>query len=83
MPLSDGRRTVAWKHRAPLQHWLESLFTSLRDGNTEIYAMDADGGNQENLTNHPAHDSWSRIGLPTERKLHSNPTEMATVLKST
>ena len=41
------------------------VFTSLRDGNTEIYVMDADGGNQENLTNHPAFDhfpDWSPDG---------------------
>ena len=41
------------------------VFTSLRDGNPEIYVMDADGGNQENLTNHPAYDSqpdWSPDG---------------------
>ena len=38
------------------------VFTSTRDGNSEIYVMDADGGNQERLTNHPAADSnptWS------------------------
>ena len=41
------------------------VFTSLRDGNTEIYVMDANGGNQENLTNHPAddrHPDWSPDG---------------------
>ncbi len=41
------------------------VFTSFRDGNNEIYVMDADGGNQENLTNHPSHDSapdWSPDG---------------------
>ena len=41
------------------------VFTSLRDGNNEIYVMDADGGNQENLTNHPAYDGqpdWSPDG---------------------
>ena len=41
------------------------VFTSRRDGDNEIYVMDADGGNQENLTNHPAHDSapdWSPDG---------------------
>ena len=41
------------------------VFSSLRDGNYEIYAMDAEGGNQENLTNHPAYDSqpdWSTDG---------------------
>ena len=38
------------------------VFTSWRDGNSEIYVMDADGGNQERLTNNPADDSkptWS------------------------
>jgi hypothetical protein len=31
-------------------------FVSKRDGNFEIYVMDADGGNQKNLTNHPEDD---------------------------
>ena len=41
------------------------VFSSTRDGNTEIYVMDADGGNQENLTNNGAYDfypSWSPDG---------------------
>ena len=41
------------------------LFTSNRDGNYEIYVMDADGKNQRNLTNNPALDvasSWSPDG---------------------
>ena len=41
------------------------VFTSLRDGNAEIYVMDAHGRNQENLTNHPAddrHPDWSPDG---------------------
>ena len=41
------------------------VFSSFRDGNPEIYVMDADGGNQENLTNHPAYDTqpdWSPDG---------------------
>ena len=29
-------------------------FSSHRDGNWEIYVMDADGGNQQNLTNNPS-----------------------------
>ena len=28
------------------------VFESWRDGNVEIYVMDADGGNLQNLTNH-------------------------------
>ena len=40
-------------------------FSSKRDGNYEIYVMDADGGNLQNLTNNPNHDvspSWSPDG---------------------
>ena len=40
-------------------------FVSQRDGNGEIYVMDADGDNQRNLTNHPDGDwmpSWSPDG---------------------
>jgi Tol biopolymer transport system component len=37
-------------------------FVANRDGNFEIYVMDADGSNQTRLTNNPATDwmpSWS------------------------
>ena len=40
-------------------------FVSQRDGNAEIYVMNADGSAQENLTRQPANDShpsWSRDG---------------------
>ena len=40
-------------------------FSSNRDGNWEIYVMNVDGGNQQNLTNNPADDrdpSWSPDG---------------------
>jgi TolB protein len=40
-------------------------FTSDRDGNNEIYVMDADGANAVNLTNHPSsdrHPTWSPDG---------------------
>ena len=40
-------------------------FVSKRDGNPEIYVMDTNGGNQQNLTNNPAGDydpSWSPDG---------------------
>ena len=43
-------------------------FVSRRDGNSEIYVMNADGSEQGNLTQHPAsdsHPSWS----PDGRKL--------------
>ena len=51
--------------------WLENglafntnriVFTFSKPGESEIYVMDADGRNRENLTNHPAYDSspdWS------------------------
>jgi WD40 repeat protein len=41
------------------------VFYSTRDGNGEIYVMDADGDNQVNLTNEPEHDAapiWSPDG---------------------
>jgi TolB protein len=40
-------------------------FVSIRDGNAEVYVMDADGKNQRNLTNNPADDwgpAWSPDG---------------------
>src|SRR6187455_2192730 len=40
-------------------------FVSERDGNAEIYVMNADGSEQENLTRQPSsdsHPSWSRDG---------------------
>ena len=46
-------------------HKPQIAFTSFRDGNSEIYVMDADGNNQRRLTNHPAadfHPSWSPDG---------------------
>jgi len=43
-------------------------FVSDRDGNAEIYVMDADGKNPRNLTNHPAPDyqpDWfNPLGYP-------------------
>ena len=54
-----------WLRNALASNTGRIVFTSRRDGNPEIYVMDAEGGNQENLTNHPAHDSqpdWSTDG---------------------
>ena len=41
------------------------MFVSWRDGNGEVYAMDADGSGPRNLTQHPAKDvrpAWSPDG---------------------
>jgi Tol biopolymer transport system component len=44
------------------------VFTSNRDGNREIYRMDADGGNLVNLTNNDA-DDWSPRYYPDNYKI--------------
>jgi TolB protein len=39
-------------------------FASNRDGNAEVYVMNADGSEEVNLTNNPAGDgspAWSRV----------------------
>ena len=54
-----------WLKNALALNTGQIVFTSMRDDNTEIYVMDADGGNQERLTNHPASDfqpDWSPDG---------------------
>ena len=53
-------RVVLASHHMP-----QIAFTSTRDGNSEIYVMDADGKNQIRLTNHPigsSAPSWSPDG---------------------
>ena len=47
------------------------LFASNRDGNLEIYIMDANGENQRNLTNHPAYDGHPNFS-PDGQKIISN-----------
>ena len=57
-------------------------FSSNRDGNHEIYVMDADGTNQRRLTNNPASDyspSWSpdgkRMAFVSRRDGHVHPID--------
>ena len=55
----DGKRIVFMSNRDGDAHFIPGLFTY------EIYVMDADGGNQQNLTNNPFDDrdpSWSPDG---------------------
>ena len=57
---ATSARTVLSSHHIP-----QITFTSTRDGNSEIYVMDAEGHNQVRLTHHPAVDvqpSWSPNG---------------------
>ena len=54
-----------WPKNALASNTGRIVFTSFRDGNFEIYVMDADGGNQVNLTDHPSYDGqpdWSPDG---------------------
>ncbi len=54
-----------WLRNAPASNTGRIVFSSFRDGNPEIYVMDANGRNQERLTNHPAYDydpDWSPDG---------------------
>ena len=53
----DGFNRFEARHMAPLlEQPFRIVFTSRRDGNSEIYSMDLEGRNQRNLTNHPAED---------------------------
>ena len=62
-------------------HKPQIAFSSVRDGNWEIYVMDADGQNQRRLTNHPAIDfqpSWSPDG---QKIAFTSPIEMVAIFK--
>jgi Tol biopolymer transport system component/lysophospholipase L1-like esterase len=67
----SGERTVTTGTAGPARSGI--AFTSSRDGNPEIYAMDEDGGNQTRLTNNAATDdrpTWAPDG--TKIAFHSN-----------
>lgn len=57
-------------HFSPDGEWL--AFRSGRDGNFEIYRMDADGSNLRNLTNHPARDTFPAISPQGDRIVFSS-----------
>ena len=57
-----ARTALASHHKAQI------AFTSTRDGNLEIYVMDADGNNQIRLTTHPEADYHNVL---TVKELHT------------
>ena len=66
---SVGREITQNDHGDWLPRWspngLQLVYETNRDGNSEIYVVDADGRNTRNLTNHEANDlwpTWSRDG---------------------
>ena len=48
--------------------WSKIVFCSSRDGNDEIYTMNADGSNQTRLTFHEA-DDWQPTWSPSGRQI--------------
>jgi len=54
--------------RAQTPKQAQIAFVSNRDGNNEIYVMDADVKNQRNLTNNPA-DDWRAAWSPDGRRI--------------
>ncbi|MCH8294258.1 PD40 domain-containing protein [Candidatus Poribacteria bacterium] len=51
---------ISVRAQAPKQ--AQIAFVSYRDGNGEVYVMDAEGKNLRNLTNHPAQDGTAWLG---------------------
>lgn len=61
---ANGGQVVRLTHNADMDFYpmwsplgQQITFISDRDGNLEVYIMNADGSNQVNLTQHPAEDA--------------------------
>jgi hypothetical protein len=64
-PASGGGGTVTKPLSLSVNGGSQIVFASNRDGNSEIYVMNADGSGQTRLTNHPSEDyspAFSRYG---------------------
>ena len=79
MEAGCGRWRASRRSTAQTLNWSPDgrkiVFVSDRDGNLEIYVMNADGSGQRNLTRHPGYDSdpeWSpdgrKIAFATKRE---------------
>ena len=53
-------------------------FTSTRDGNSEIYVMNADGTNQTRLTNNTAFDAWPSFSPDSQKIIFTSLRDGAT-----
>ena len=58
--------------RAQAPEQAQIAFRSYRDGNSEIYVMDTDGGNQRNLTNNPGSGDMSPAWSPDGQRIAFN-----------
>jgi TolB protein len=71
------RLTFAPGEDVVAQYWPDGTkiaFASKRDGNFEIYVMNANGSGQTNLTNNPAVDWGPAVGTGRARnRVHERP----------
>ena len=61
-PVAQTPHSIIYLPLVKLASPYRIAFVSDRDGNMEIYVMNADGSSQTNLTNHPGYDThpvWS------------------------